>query len=161
MDAGRRDQNLDAPDYRRLDEPAGLFLGAVASPQSRPPLHPVPQVTNSQIQLRSRWNRTQHFFYSQSLEAIFAYERTLFKKHGKKQRAAYTWRKVRNEGIIASVEAIVLGEKETLGFRALAEEGMLDMAFESVILKHPEVFSKEAVERSRGRLDEWKSNAAG
>src|SRR5262245_5070026 len=24
----------------RLDEPAGLFLGAVASPQSRPPLHP-------------------------------------------------------------------------------------------------------------------------
>ena len=38
---------------------------------------------------------------------------------------------------------------------------MLDMAFESVILKHPEVFSEEAVEMSRRRLEKWESNAAG
>lgn len=45
--------------------------------------------------------------------------------------------------LLPPLKPIVLGEKETVGFRALADEGMLDMAFESVILKYPEVFSEE------------------
>src|SRR2546423_9100489 len=48
----------------RVDEPTGLFLGAVASPQSRPPLYPAGLIYNRQIQNRSCPDPTQHFFYS-------------------------------------------------------------------------------------------------
>jgi hypothetical protein len=72
----------------------------------------------------------------ESLEAIFAYERTLSQEARQKAtRRLYMAKGSELKGLFASVEAIVLGEKETLGFRALAEEGMLDMAFESVILE--------------------------
>lgn len=31
------------------------------------------------------------------------------------------------------------------------------MAFESVVLRHPDAFSTEAVEKSEKRLEEWKN----
>ena len=49
------------------------------------------------------------------LEAIYAYEWTLFKKHGKRQQAAYTWRMVDERGIIPAVEHAVTRLKETAG----------------------------------------------
>jgi len=90
-----------------------------------------------------------------SLAAIYAYEWTLFKKHGRHQRAAYTWRKVRNDGIVGAVQDIVLSDKETVGFRALAQEGMLDMAFEAVVIRHPEAFLPAAVRKAQSRLAAW------
>jgi hypothetical protein len=89
------------------------------------------------------------------LEAIYAYEWTLFKKHGKRQRAAYTWRMVGERGIIPAVEHAVTRSKETAGFRGLEAEGMLDMAFENVVLKHKDMFSAVAVKRSEERLARW------
>jgi hypothetical protein len=64
------------------------------------------------------------------LRAIYIYERTLFKKHGKRVRASYTWRNVSDKGIISAVEAAFLKKKETAGYRALVAEGMADMAFQ-------------------------------
>jgi hypothetical protein len=93
----------------------------------------------------------------EALQAIYAYERTLFKKHGKHQQASYTWRMVERVGIIAAVESAVSRRTETAGYRALIAEGMQDMAFESVVLRHPDAFSAEAVEKSKKRLEEWKN----
>ena len=42
--------------------------------------------------------------------------------------------------------------KETEGYRVLVEMGMEDMAFEAVVLRHPESFSPEAVAASNDRL---------
>jgi hypothetical protein len=41
---------------------------------------------------------------------------------------------------------------ETSGYRALVEMGLEQYAFEAVILRHPQVFSAEAVERSHQRI---------
>jgi len=35
--------------------------------------------------------------------------------------------------------------------------GLENFAFEAVILRHPELFSDEAIAKSKQRLSEWKS----
>jgi hypothetical protein len=40
----------------------------------------------------------------------------------------------------------------------LAEMGLERFAFEAVILRHPEVFSREAIETSKGRMAEWSTH---
>ena len=87
------------------------------------------------------------------LEAVYAYERTLLARHGKAVRASYTWRMIRQKGIIPAVERLVTKRKETAGFRSLLEMGLQDFAFEAVVLRYPELFSDEAVERSKKRMD--------
>ena len=59
-------------------------------------------------------------------------------------------------GIIKAVERAVNRNTETQGYTALVEMGLEEFAFEAVILRHPDLFSKEAVLRSRTRLNEWK-----
>jgi hypothetical protein len=58
-------------------------------------------------------------------------------------------------GIIPAVEFVVTRKDETTGYRALLEMGMEKMASDAVVLRHPEVFSAEAVEVSRARLQQW------
>jgi hypothetical protein len=91
----------------------------------------------------------------ESLEAVFAYEHTLFKKHGRAIKASYTWRMIRERGIIPAVEHVVVQGKETIGYVALVEAGMQEMAFEAVVLRHPAAFSELAVTKSRERLEAW------
>lgn len=93
------------------------------------------------------------------LEAIFAYEWTLFKKHGRRQRASYTWRMVDERGIIPAVEHTVTRPKVTTGYQALVAEGMQKMAFEAVVLRHQNLFSADAVRMSRERMTQWDAGA--
>jgi len=64
---------------------------------------------------------------------------------------------IKRHGIIESVERAVNRASETQGYIALVEMGLEEFAFEAVILRHPEVFSKEAIEKSQQRLSEWKN----
>ena len=89
------------------------------------------------------------------MEAVYAYERALSQVKGKKIRASRTWPMIKKQGIIAAVERIVTRKNETTGYRVLVEMGMQDMAFEAVVLRHPDVFSVEAVEQSQSRLQRW------
>jgi len=88
----------------------------------------------------------------EALEAVYAYERALSKKRGKKVRATRTWQMIERHGIIEAVERAVNRPVGTMGYLILVEMGMQDLAFEAVVLRHPDVFSKAAVERSRERL---------
>jgi len=94
-------------------------------------------------------------------EAVHAYERVLSKKRGKKVRASRTWPMIERHGIIKEVERAVNRGTETAGYTALAEMGMQDLAFESVVMRHPDVFSPEAVSRSTERLQKWADGATG
>ena len=67
----------------------------------------------------------------ESILAVLSYEKTLFKKHGKRQQAAYTWRMLREHGIIPGVERVVTREAETQGYKALTSLGLQDFAFEA------------------------------
>lgn len=91
----------------------------------------------------------------EALQAVYAYEEQLTKKNGRRTRANRTWQMINRHGIIESVERAVKRSTETQGYRMLAEMGLQEYAFEAVILRHPEVFSDEAISISRARLNEW------
>ena len=86
------------------------------------------------------------------VEAVFAYEETLMIKNGRRQSASRTWPMLEKHGIIGAVEKVVSRKDAALGYSALVELGLEEYAFESVILRHPGVFSSEAVKRSRERM---------
>ena len=91
----------------------------------------------------------------EALQAIYAYEEVLFARHGRKTYAARTWQMVKSHGIIGAVERAVNRKDETIGFTAVIEMGMLDFAFEAIVVRYPELFSQEAVARSKQRLEAW------
>lgn len=87
-----------------------------------------------------------------ALEAVYAYERTLFLKHGKVVHASRTWQMIKRRGIIPAVEQVVTRVDESTGYEALVSMGLQDKSFEAVVLRHPGLFSEKAVQRSRDRL---------
>lgn len=62
-------------------------------------------------------------------------------------------------GIIVAMESIVKKPTESAGYAALVKMGMQDMSFEAVVLRHPDVFSVEAVAQSKQSLDSLTSPA--
>lgn len=94
----------------------------------------------------------------EALQAIYAYEETLRIKNGKRTRANRTWQMISRYGIIESVNRAVCRTTETQGYRLLINMGLGDFAFEAVILRHPTIFSKNAVRVSQERLDNWKQS---
>jgi len=89
----------------------------------------------------------------QSLQAVYAYERVLTLERGRKTRATRQWQMITKLGLIVAMESIVKNPTGTAGYQALVKMGMQDMSFEATIMRHPDVFSAEAVARSKESLD--------
>jgi hypothetical protein len=89
------------------------------------------------------------------LQAVFAYEETLYIKHGKRVKAAHTWKAFKSKGILKAVDNLVSLDRPTVGYEALQKAGLQEFAFEAVVLKYPKLFSKQAIEQSARRLAEW------
>ena len=87
------------------------------------------------------------------IEAIFAYEEVLSYRAGRRQTASRTWPMIKRYGVIGAVERVVKRETDAAGYTALVGMGLGELAFEAVILRHPESFSPEAIARSRERLE--------
>ncbi|WP_221899471.1 HNH endonuclease [Pseudomonas sediminis] len=98
---------------------------------------------------------------TEAVLAVLAYEETLYTKHGHRQKAAYTWRMMREHGLINAVERVVQRDAETAGYQALKGMGLGDFAFESVVVRHREVFSEAAVMQSFRRLRELNASIQG
>ncbi|RPH63759.1 MAG: hypothetical protein EHM89_03230 [Acidobacteria bacterium] len=94
-----------------------------------------------------------------SLQAVYAYERVMTLARGRKTRATRQWQMISKLGIIVAMEAIVKNPTESAGYEALVKMGMQDMSFEAVVLRHPDVFSAEAVAQSKQSLDSLMSPA--
>jgi hypothetical protein len=93
----------------------------------------------------------------EALQAIYAYEEVvLFARHGRTTHASRTWPMVKNHGIIGAVEKAVNRKDDPSGFTALLEMDMLDLSFEALVVRYAELFSQEAVARSKQRLEAWK-----
>lgn len=95
-----------------------------------------------------------------SFQAVYAYERVMTLERGRKTRATRQWQMVSKLGIIVAMESIVKKPTESAGYAALVKMGMQDMSFEAVVLRHPDVFSAEAVAQSKQSLDSLTSPAA-
>ena len=59
---------------------------------------------------------------------------------------------IKDRGILAAIEHAVDRPDGTVGFKALEEIGLENFAFEGVILRHAQLFSESAVQRSRERM---------
>ena len=95
-----------------------------------------------------------------SLQAVYAHERVMTLERGRKTRATRKWQMITKLGVIAAMESIVKTPTESAGYQALVKMGMQDMSFEAVVLRHPDVFSVEAVAQSKQSLDSLMSPAA-
>lgn len=110
------------------------------------------------VQLRAEAYGAETEAEREALEAVYAYEEVLSTKNGKKTRAGRTWQMITRHGIIGAVERAVNRPTETQGYTALVEMGLEDYAFENVILRHPELFSEQAVQISIDRIEQWKNS---
>jgi len=107
------------------------------------------------VELRAAAHDARTDAEKEALRAVYAYEEALSSKHGRRTRASRTWRMIERHGIIEAVERAVNRKRETSGYAVLIEMGMQDFAFEAVVVRHPELFSPEAVAQARARVEEW------
>ena len=107
------------------------------------------------VELRAAEHGTTSTAEREALEAVYAYERVLSQKRGKKIRASRTWQMIERHGIVGAVERAVSRSDDPAGYMTLVEMGMQDLSFEAVVVRHPEVFSREAVTHSADRLRKW------
>ena len=112
------------------------------------------QARERAVQLRAGKHGAETPAEYEALAAVYAYETVLYAKHGKHIRASYTRRMIKKHGIIAAVERAVNRKTETQGYTSLVEMGLGDYAFENVVLRHPNRFSKQAVSISRERMEQ-------
>lgn len=104
------------------------------------------------VKLRARLDGAAGEIERECLEAMYAYEWTLFRKNGRRQRASSLRREIKKVGIIRAVDNAISKDRATAGYQALVAEGMQEMLFERVIVKHPLEFTAAAVEKSKQRL---------
>lgn len=94
------------------------------------------------------------------LQAIYAYEEVLTRKNGRRTRARRTWQMIDRHGILEAAQRAVDRDIETSGYTALVEMGLQEYAFEAVILRHPELFSENSLQRSQERMAHWGTDDA-
>jgi hypothetical protein len=93
----------------------------------------------------------------EALQAVYASEEVLSKRNGKRTTASRTWPLIRRHGIIEALERAVKRDVDPEDYASLKELGLKDFALEAVILRHTDVFSEDAVAKSKERLAEWEA----
>lgn len=90
----------------------------------------------------------------EALEAVYAYEAIMSDKRGKKTSASRTWPMIKQHGVIGAVERVVNRKDASTAYHELVEGGLGDFSFESVVVRHPDLFTTETLARSKERLAE-------
>lgn len=114
------------------------------------------QARRRSLALRAGQYGAGNLIEKECLEAIYAYEEALRLKHGKRVRANRTWQVIKSKGVIQAVDDIVSHDTTTVAFDMFEKMGLLECAFESVVLRHPNKFSSEALRKARARLKAYK-----
>jgi len=105
------------------------------------------------IEIKASTHKPTTEVEEQSLQAVYAHERVMTLERGRKTRATRQWQMITKLGIINAMESIVKNPTASASYNALVKMGMQDMSFEAVVLRHPDVFSAEAVTQSKQSLD--------
>ena len=85
-------------------------------------------------------------------QAVTAYEETLREKHGRKQQASYTRRKIAAKGALQTLTDWALDPKVTPGFEALVAANAAEFTGEYVVVEYAEKFPVEAVRAAKKKL---------
>jgi hypothetical protein len=84
--------------------------------------------------------------------AITALEEVRRAKHGKTVQANRTRRKVQKDGVMATIEALVLAKKPSDGFNWLVDANLAELTAEHIVTRYPEHFSAQALAAAKARL---------
>jgi hypothetical protein len=103
------------------------------------------------LELRDNEHETHTEAETEALRAVLAYEQVLFEKHGKHIRASYTWRMIREHGVIEAVERAAKKTPDEDDAGLLKDLGLGRFSFDAVILRHTDVFSEAAVATAKKR----------
>lgn len=128
--------------------------------------HPelLPEARRRAVELRAEANVARfgatNTAEKDALQAIYAYEEVLFKQRGRRVRASRTWQMVERWGILGAVERAVNRPADSTGYQVLAEMNMQDITFEAVVLRHPNHFNSDVVQRCAERLSDWEQQTA-
>ena len=104
------------------------------------------------VEMRAAVHGAQTAAEREALRAVYAYEEVLSAKRGRRTRASRTWQMIKRHGIISAVERAVNRKDETQGYTTLIEMKMQDFAFEAVVLRYPDLFSPETIDRAKARM---------
>ena len=85
-------------------------------------------------------------------KTLRAYEELLTLKNGRTTKANRTRQKLARHGVVKCLEDWATDTKETQGFALLVDNGMVELAGEFLVLKHPEHFSSAAISSAKKRL---------
>ena len=85
-------------------------------------------------------------------QAVAAYEETLREKHGRKQKASYTRRKIAAKGALQTLTDWAMEPNVTPGFEALVAAGAARFTGEYVVVEYADRFPPEAVAAARAKL---------
>ena len=110
------------------------------------------QARRRAVQIRADAHGAKTDVERECLLAVYAYEEVLTLQKGRRQPASRTWQMIKRHGIVPAVERVVTKREVSSGFTALADMGLMEFAFEAVIVRHPASFSEEAVAISTQRL---------
>jgi hypothetical protein len=111
------------------------------------------------VKLRADAHGAQTRAERECLEAVYAYQLVTRLHH--RVRLAATWQMINRRGVVYAVERAVIRGTESAYHAALVEMGLQDLAFEAVVVRHPEFFSIHAVQRARKRVNDGKQPDSG
>jgi hypothetical protein len=137
----------------RLTSPEGCERFAKNVEATKPDL--ALKARRKAVELLAASHKATSVVEKETLAAVYAYERVLSERKGRKTRASRTWQMIDRHGVIGAIERAVDRPDDATGYTALAQMKMQDLAFESIVVRHPQSFSDKAVKRSQARLDAW------
>src|SRR5262245_43316553 len=82
-------------------------------------------------------------------KAIAAFELLMTERNGKTTRASRTRQKLKKDGPIKLVADLTLRPEPSDGFKTLVENGMADLTFEHIALRHPNQFGEDVIAAAR------------
>jgi hypothetical protein len=85
-------------------------------------------------------------------QTIFAFEHLLKEERGKTTLLARTRQKINRVGVIETLKDWAAAKQETEGFCMLLDRGLPELTGEAIVLRHPQLFPRAAVDAARARL---------
>ena len=87
------------------------------------------------------------------LKAISAFELLMTERNGRTTRASRTRQKLNRDGPVKLVSDLALRPIPSDGFVTLVENGMADLTFEYIAIRHPDQFGADVIASARKRLE--------
>lgn len=85
--------------------------------------------------------------------AISAFELLMTERNGKTTRASRTRQKLNRDGPLKLVADLALRQTPSDGFVTLIENGMADLTFEFIAIRHSDQFGEDVIDAAKRRLE--------